>query len=257
MRHHVDAGEIEQRLYDEGRPVVSSVESLIGQQPRDGILDDVPDFAEPGAVSLSTPPDERFYPMLTTEIAVGPAVVAGISKEICNRYTDSLGKFHQIWQHYGVIDVGFRGNRAQGRAVRQGDDMIFCSRLATIRGIWTNEISTVLRSDAATVDHDPNRFGRGHGTGTQSPNEIAMDLAQRSVREPPSEPSAQGGAADASVGRGESPPSDPFVDKVTEGLKDLPGLRPRMTRVNFFGIDLVNHDRDDVYGRRSYGLSPN
>src|SRR5512135_1908900 len=96
MRHDVDAGEIEQRLHDEDRSIVSSVESLVGQQPGKCILDDVPDFAETGAMFVFAPPDEWLYPLFATESAIEMAIIAGIGEELCNGYTDSLRKFHQM-----------------------------------------------------------------------------------------------------------------------------------------------------------------
>lgn len=133
--------------------------------------------------------------------------------------------------------------------------MILCSGLAAICGIWADEIAAMLGSHAATVNDDRHRFSSG--TRPQSPNESAVDRVQRPVREPPSQPAVQGGAADESVGSGEHPPSHSFMDKVTEGLHDLHGFRPWMTGMNALGIDLINQVCEDVKSRRCDGLSLN
>src|SRR5512143_1775744 len=135
--------------------------------------------------------------------------------------------------------------------------MIFCARLAAICGIWTDKIATVLGSHTATVDHESDRFGRGRGTGSQRQNERTVDRTQAPRRTPPSHPSPQGGTAGKLGGRGESVLHPPFVDKVTEGLHHLPGLRPRVTRPHVFGIESIKQGREEIDGRRSYSLLPN
>ena len=190
MGDDVDAGKIEHRLYDQGRSIVPSVESLVGQHPGECILDDVPDCAETGAVVVSAPPDDGVHSPFSTEIAVEGAVIAGISEDFPNRCTDGLGKLQKMWKHHRIIDVRCGGNGPKRRAICQRHNMIFCSRLAAICGIWTDKIAAVLGSHTATVDHESDRFRCGRGIGSQRQNEIAVDLAQRSVREPPSEPSA-------------------------------------------------------------------
>lgn len=246
MCHNVEAGEIEQRLYDDDRSIVSSVESLVGQQPGDGILNDMPDCAETRAMSVFAPPDEGLHPLFPTESAIETAVIAGIGEELCNGCTDSLSKFHQMRQQEGVIAICFRGNGTEGRAVIQGDDMVFCAWFAAVCGVWTNQVSAVLGSHGATVDHDRNRFGRGGGTGPQGANESAMDLAQRSVCGPASKPSAQGGAADETLGSGQRPPANPFMGKVTERPHHLRRLRPWVSRTTLLRIDLIDQGSDEV-----------
>lgn len=248
MRDHVDAGKVEQRLYDQGRSIVPSVESLVGQHPGECILDDVPDCAEAGAVVVSAPPDDGVHALFPTEIAVEGAVISGIGEDFSNRRTDRLGKLQEMRKHHRIIDVRCGGDGPKRRAIGQRHDMIFCSRLAAICGIWTDKIAAVLGSYTATVDHESDRFGRGRGTGSQRQNERAVDRAQGPRCKPPSYPSPQGGAADELVGRGERSPSNPFVDKVTEGLHDLPGLRSRVTRTHVFGIESINQGRDEIDG---------
>src|SRR5512144_2920439 len=158
MRDHVDAGKIEQRLYDQGRSIVPSVESLVGQHPGECILDDVPDFAEAGAVIVSAPPDDGVPSLFSTEISVEGAVIAGISEDFSNRRTDGLGKLQEMWKHHRIIDVGCGGDGPKRRAICQRHDMIFCARLATSCGIWTDKIAAVLGSHTATVDHESDRF---------------------------------------------------------------------------------------------------
>lgn len=254
MCHNVDAGEIEQRLDEEGRPIVPSVESLVGQQPRDCILNDVPDFSETGAMCVFAPPDERLHALFATERAIETAVVAGIGEELCNRCTDSLRKFHQMWQQYGVIAVCFRGNSPKGRAVSQGDNVVFCAWFAAVRGVWTNQVSTVLGSHSATVDHDRDRVGRGGGTRPQGPNESALDLAQRSVCRPTSKPSAQGGTADEAIGSGQRPPPNPFMGKVTQRPHHLHYLRPWVSSTAPLRVNLIDQGSDEVNRRNVHDV---
>ncbi len=254
MGDHVDAGEIEQRLYDPGRAIVPSVESLIGQQPRERILDDVPDGAETGAVVVSAPPDDGVQALSPTKIAVESAVISGISEDLSHRRTDCLGKLQQMRKHHRIMDVGCGGDGPKRRAICQRDDMIFCAGLAAICGIWTDKSAAVLGSHTATVDHKSDRFDRGRGTGSQRPNERTVNRAQGPHCKPPSHPSPQSGTADTLAGGGEHSPSHPFVDKVTESLHDLSGFRARVTRTGVFGIQSIDQGREEINSRRSYGF---
>lgn len=155
------------------------------------------------------------------------------------------------------MDVRSGGDSPKRCAVCQSNDVVFCSGLAAVCGIRTDEVAAVLRSHTATVDDDGDCFDRCGGAGPQRQNERAVDRAQRPVREPPVDPSTQGRSADESVGSGESSPSAPFVDEMTEGLDDLHGFRPWMARTDFLGIHSVNQVCDDIDGRRFYGLPPN
>lgn len=238
-----------------------SVESLIGQQPRERILDDVPDGAETGAVVVSAPPDDGVHALSPTKIAVESAVISGISEDLSHRRTDCLGKLQQMRTHHRIIvsyhciiDVGCGGDGPKRRAICQRDDMIFCARLAAICGIWTDKIAAVLGSHTATVNHKSDRFDRGRGTGSQRPNERTVDRAQGPRRKPPSHPSPQSGTADALAGSGERSPSHPFVDKVTESLHDLSGFRARVTRTDVFGIESIDQGREEINSRRSYSF---
>ncbi len=217
----------------------------------------MPDLAETGAVFVPAPADDGVHALLATESAVDGAVVSGIGEDFSHRRTDRLGQFDEMRKHPRVVDVRCGGDRPKRGAVCQSNNVVFCSQLAAVCGIRTNEVSAVFGSHTATVDDDGDRFDRCGGAGPQRQNQRAVDRAQRPVREPPADPSAQGGAANESVGRGQSPPSDPFVDKVTEGLHDLRGFRPWMARTDFFGIQSVNQVCDDSDGRRFYGLPSN
>lgn len=165
--HNVDTGEIEQRLNDEGRSVVSSSESLVGQQPGDRILDDMPDLAETGSMFISAPTDEGFHALLPAEIAVEGTVVSGIGEHCSDRCTDRLGKFKQMRKYPCVVDVRSGSDRPKRRAVCQSDNMVFWSRLAAVWGIRADQISAMLGSHTATVDDDSDHFHRCCGAGPQ------------------------------------------------------------------------------------------
>src|SRR5215210_6539308 len=83
-----NAGCCQQRIDDDGQPVVAAIEALVGEQPSIGVLDDAANGAQPGAVRLAPLADQRQDALGRAKSMVLGAVICGIGVEPGDRGAD-------------------------------------------------------------------------------------------------------------------------------------------------------------------------
>ena len=103
---------------------MSSIESLVAEEPRVGVFDHGANHSQAGAMLGTNLADERLNAFAQTQPAVVGAVIAGIGEEAGNLGADHHSQAQQLWEHPGIVDVGGRGHRAERQALGGDDDVI-------------------------------------------------------------------------------------------------------------------------------------
>jgi hypothetical protein len=118
--------------------------------------------------------------------------------------------------------------------------MILGARFATVRRVWSDEITAPFGANAATVHNDVARHADHARSASNHPDQASMDLLQDTGRGPRNQAATQSGTRDTIRSGSKHSPLHTLAQKEMKGRNDVFGGAWRMTETVRQRHDLVN-----------------